>query len=371
MGPALALAMELIGEPSAEACLRKIAERLGSAGFACEFVERGGVLNLWARKGSEGPVACLAGHADTVPAGPADRWASDPFTPEIRGGMLVGRGAADMKGALAALAVAAEDFDPADRGSVAFLATCDEEGPAVDGTAAVVDLLSARGEKIDFCLVGEPASERRLGDAVKVGRRGSLSGRAKIKGVQGHVAYPDLAVNPIHKAAPALAELAATVWDEVAEGFPCTSWQASGFRAGNGAGNVVPGEAELDFNFRFAPSSPPERLRRRFEEILRRHGVEAEVEWTLGAEPYSTRPGPAVEAAKAALMEELGVSARESTAGGTSDGRFLAKICPQVVEVGLVGETIHQANERVRAEDVDRIRAVYGRWLDKVLPRRI
>jgi len=376
--PVLALTQELIARrsvtPEDAGCQPLLAERLARCGFHCETIERAGVKNLWARRGSAAPLVCLAGHTDVVPSGPAERWQSDPFTPTLRDGRLYGRGAADMKSSLAAFVVAVEQFvaaHPAHAGSIALLLTADEEGDATDGTVAVVDALRARGEAIDYCVVGEPTAVARLGDTIKNGRRGSLTGKLTVKGVQGHVAYPQLAKNPIHLVAPAIAELAATVWDEGDEFFPPTTWQISNIHAGNGAGNVIPGSIEVLFNFRFAAVSTPASLQQRLNAILERHGLDFDIVWTLGARPFGTPRGTLVEAALAAIHEQTGVNAELSTTGGTSDGRFLAEICPQVIELGPVNESIHKIDENVAVADLPHLAAIYRRLLEKLLPDHV
>jgi succinyl-diaminopimelate desuccinylase len=345
-------------------------ERLRAAGFAVEYINRGDVANLWARCGTGRPLFCFAGHVDVVPPGPGERWTSPPFEPTRRDGQLFGRGAADMKGAIAAFITAAETFiaeRPRHAGSIAVLLTSDEEGDAVDGTAAVVDALSARGAAIDFCLVGEPTSVSHLGDTVKNGRRGSLSGKLTVKGTQGHVAYPQLARNPIHLAAPAIAELAATAWDQGDEHFPPTTWQISNIHGGAGATNVIPGEVEILFNFRFSTASTPERLQSRIGALLERHGLDCELIWTLAAKPFLTRGGKLLAAVRQAIRDELGVEPELSTSGGTSDGRFLAEICPQVIELGPVNASIHQIDECVEIAALERLSAVYRRILEQLL----
>jgi len=372
--PTIALTGELIARrsvtPEDAGCLDIIAARLRPLGFACEFINRGQVTNLWARRGNARPLLCFAGHTDVVPTGPVERWDFDPFEPTVRDGMLYGRGAADMKGSLAAFVTAIEAFvaaRPEHPGSLALLLTSDEEGDAVDGTVAVVDALKTRGERIDYCLVGEPTAVDRLGDTVKNGRRGSLHGKLTVKGIQGHIAYPHLARNPIHQMAPALAELAAVVWDEGNAHFPPTTWQVSNIHGGTGAVNVIPGDVELRFNFRFATASTPESLQAKVHAILDRHGLNYQLDWTLGAKPFLTERGPLVEAVQAAVQAELGIAAELSTTGGTSDGRFIADICPQVVELGPVNATIHKINECVAVADLPRLSAVYRRVLEQLL----
>ncbi len=376
--PTLALAEQLIARrsvtPEDGGCMAIIAERLERIGFACEHIDRNGVTNLWARRGTTAPLLCFAGHTDVVPTGPLDQWHSDPFVPTLRDGMLYGRGAADMKGSLAAFVTSVEDFvtaRPQHAGSIAFLLTSDEEGDATDGTVAVTEALRARGEAMDYCIVGEPTAVNALGDTVKNGRRGSLSGKFTVKGVQGHIAYPHLAKNPIHLAAPAIAELAQTVWDEGNEFFPPTTWQISNIHGGTGATNVIPGHVDLLFNFRFATASTPEGLQARVHDILDRHGLQYELKWTLGAKPFLTGRGALVDSALAAIREETGIAAELSTTGGTSDGRFIAEICPQVVEIGPVNATIHKIDECVEAAALPRLSAIYRRILEKLLPAHV
>ena len=373
--PTVALAETLIARrsvtPEDGGCSALIAGRLAAIGFRCEYINRGGVTNLWARRGTAAPLLCFAGHTDVVPTGPVEQWHSDPFVPTQRDGMLYGRGAADMKGSLAAFVTAAEAFVaacPAHSGSIAFLLTSDEEGDAIDGTVAVTEALTARGEAMDYCIVGEPTAVSQLGDTVKNGRRGSLSGKLTIKGVQGHIAYPHLAKNPIHLAAPAIAELAATVWDEGNEFFPPTTWQISNIHAGTGANNVIPGSVELLFNFRFATASTPEGLQARLHEVLDRHGLEYDLKWTLGARPFLTGSGALVDASIEAIRAETGIATELSTTGGTSDGRFIAPICSQVIEIGPVNATIHKINECVAVADLPRLSAIYRRILERLLP---
>ncbi|HYP31040.1 MAG TPA: succinyl-diaminopimelate desuccinylase [Burkholderiaceae bacterium] len=363
--------------PDDAGCQALIAQRLQAIGFACEhlpFGPAGGIVsNLWAvRAGARpGPTLVLAGHTDVVPTGPHDQWRSAPFVPTYREGRLYGRGTADMKTSLAAMVVAAEEFvaaHPGHAGRIAFLLTSDEEGPSVDGTVRVVDTLEARGEKLDCCIVGEPTCVERLGDMIKNGRRGSLSARLTVVGVQGHVAYPHLARNPIHAVAPAIAELAATRWDEGNDHFPPTSFQISNIRSGTGATNVIPGEAVIDLNFRFSTESTPDQLKARVAGILQRHGVEHRIAWTLGGSPFLTRPGTLSEALVQAIADETGgVRAELSTTGGTSDGRFISRICPQVVEFGPVNATIHKIDEHVAVADVPRLKDIYRRTMENLL----
>jgi len=374
MADTLELARALIARrsvtPEDGGCQEVLAARLRPLGFRLEPLVSNGVTNLWARRGATAPLVCLAGHTDVVPTGPLDKWHSDPFAPTERDGKLFGRGAADMKTSLAAFVTAIERFvvaRPDHRGSIALLITSDEEGAATDGTVKVVERLAARGERIDYCLVGEPTSVGRLGDTVKNGRRGSLSGRLVVKGVQAHIAYPHQGRNPIHELAPALAELVATEWDRGNEYFPPTGWQVSNIHGGTGATNVIPGEIEVLFNFRFSTVSTAEGLKARVREILDRRGLRYELQWTLGGEPFITRRGTLVDAAVTAIKEITGVDAEVSTTGGTSDGRFIARICPEVVEFGPVNTSIHKLNEHIELAAVEPLRQIYGRVLEKLL----
>ena len=372
--PTLALATALLARasvtPADGGCMDLIAERLAPLGFKAEFIKRGGVTNLWARRGTAKPLFCFAGQTDVVPTGPLEAWTSPPFAPEIRDGRLYGRGAADMKSSIAASVTAVEAFvaaHPQHPGSIAFLLTSDEEGDAVDGTVAVVEALQARGETLDYCIIGEPTSVNTLGDMVKNGRRGSLSGTLRVKGVQCHIAYPHLGRNPIHEAAPALAELAATEWDRGNEYFPPTTWQVSNIHGGTGATNVVPGLLEIKFNFRFATASTPESLQERLTAILDRHGLAYDLAWTLGARPFLTGRGPLADAAMAAIRDECGIETELSTTGGTSDGRFIADICPQLLEIGPVNATSHKIDEHVEVAALPRLSALYRRILESLL----
>ena len=377
---ALRLAEQLIARasvtPDDAGCQALIAERLAAAGFDCvslPFGPHGAVVsNLWAvhRGARPGPTVGLAGHTDVVPPGPASAWTTPPFVPSHREGRLYGRGAADMKTSVAAMVVAAEEFvaaRPDHAGAVAFLITSDEEAVAVDGTVRIVEWLQARGERLDACIVGEATSVDRLGDMIKNGRRGSLSGRLRVRGVQGHVAYPHLARNPVHELAPALAELVGTRWDEGNAHFPPTTWQVSNFNAGTGARNVIPGEAVLEFNFRFSTESTPDGLMARVHEVLHRHGVEHAIDWTLGGEPFLTAPGTLSEALSRAIHAECGIEPVLSTTGGTSDGRFIKRICPQVVEFGPVNASIHQLDEHVAVAAIEPLKNVYRRTLERLL----
>ena len=371
-----ALACELISRPSVtpedSGCLDLIAARLAPLGFRFERIDTGGVCNLWARRGDTGPVLCLAGHTDVVPTGPLESWSSHPFEPTVRDGHLYGRGAADMKTSLAAFVTAIERFvaaHPDHQGSIALLLTSDEEGVASHGTVKVVEALAGRGETLDYCIVGEPTSVKTLGDMIKNGRRGSLSGTLRVKGVQGHVAYPQLARNPIHEFAPALAELAAMRWDEGNEFFPPTTWQVSNIHAGTGANNVIPGECEVLFNFRFASVSTAEKLKQRTHAVLDRHGLDYTLDWHLSGKPFLTGRGRLVEAIGGAIRETVGVETELSTSGGTSDGRFIADICREVVEFGPVNATIHKLDERVAIDAIEPLSLIYERTLRALLAR--
>jgi succinyl-diaminopimelate desuccinylase len=374
MTDTLELARALIARrsvtPEDGGCQELLAARLRPLGFHVEPIVSNGVTNLWARRGTQPPLVCFAGHTDVVPTGPLGQWGSDPFVPTERDGKLFGRGAADMKTSIAAFVTATEAFVRArsdHRGSIALLITSDEEGVATDGTVKVVERLQGRGERIDYCVVGEPTSVDRLGDMIKSGRRGSLSGRLVVKGVQGHVAYPDRSRNPIHQLAPALAELVATQWDPGTADFPPTSWQVSNIHGGTGATNVIPGELEVQFNFRFSTASTAEGLKVRVDEILTRHGLDYAIEWTLGGEPFLTPRGDLVSATLAAIKEVTGVAAEVSTTGGTSDGRFIRRICPQVVEFGPVNQSIHRLNEHIELAAIEPLRRIYERVLEKLL----
>jgi len=380
-GATLALAEQLIARrsvtPDDGGCQELLADRLARVGFACRALpfgpEGARVSNLWAiRRGTEGDgkLLVLAGHTDVVPTGPLAAWHSDPFVPTRRDGRLYGRGASDMKSSIAAMVVAAEEFvaaRPRHAGSIAFLITSDEEGPSLDGTARVCDWLKNEGIRLDYCVVGEPTSVDRLGDTIKNGRRGTLSGKLVVRGVQGHIAYPQLAQNPIHLAAPLLAELVAVEWDRGNAHFPPTSWQMSNIHAGTGAGNVIPGELVVDFNFRFSTESTPASLRERFEAIVARHGVEHTLAWTLGGEPFLTTLGRLSDALARAIRERTGVETKLSTTGGTSDGRFLAELCAEVVELGPVNASIHKIDEHVAIADLDVLKDVYRATLEQLV----
>ena len=365
--------------PDDHGCQTLIADRLRAVGFECHTLmfgpESGAVTNLWAIKRGQGhaqgaPTLVFAGHTDVVPTGPLDQWSSPPFTPSYRNGFLFGRGAADMKTSLAAFVVASEEFlsqHPLHQGSIAFLITSDEEGPSIDGTVKVCEWLQQRGERIDACIVGEPTSVNQVGDMIKNGRRGSLSGKLRIQGVQGHIAYPHLAKNPIHLAAPALAELASITWDQGNEHFPPTSWQMSNIHAGTGANNVIPGELVIDFNFRFSTESTPESLQSRLEAVLQHHSLASEINWTLGGRPFLTPRGPLIDAIAAAIKDVTGIDTELSTTGGTSDGRFIAQICPQVVELGPVNASIHKIDEHVALADIEPLKNIYRQTLERLL----
>jgi succinyl-diaminopimelate desuccinylase len=380
MSRTLQFAEELISRPSVtpedSGCLELIAGRLSPLGFVCERMDSGPdsfrVRNLWAILRSKKPNArtlVFAGHTDVVPTGPLDQWRSDPFTPVVRDGKLYGRGAADMKGSLAAMVVACEEFlaehpDPAV--TIGFLLTSDEEGPAVDGTIKVCESLTSRGEHIDWCIVGEPTAVMRTGDMIKNGRRGTMSGRLTVRGVQGHIAYPQLAKNPIHLLAPALAELVAVEWDKGNQFFPPTSWQVSNIHAGTGASNVIPGECVVDFNFRFCTESTPDSLQKRLTAVLARHKLEHNVQWTVGGLPFLTEPGPLVRTVRESIREETGIEPELSTTGGTSDGRFIAQICKEVLELGPPNASIHKIDEHVAVNELETLKNIYRRQLARL-----
>ena len=372
--PPLALAQELIAlrslTPDDAGCQDRLMARLAPLGFTGETVSANGVTNLWARRGTARPLVCFAGHTDVVPTGPLAQWDSDPFVPTQLDGYLHGRGAADMKASIAAFVTAIEGFvsaHPDAPGSIALLITSDEEGPSVDGTVQVVERLAARGERLDYCIVGEPSSVDALGDMIKNGRRGTLSGTLTVKGVQGHIAYPHLARNPIHAVAPALAELAATTWDAGNDYFPPTTWQCSNIHAGTGATNVIPGTLEVMFNFRFSTASTRESLAARLEEVLRRHGLDYDLAWTGSGKPFLTERGTLVDVTSAAIRAVTGRTPEISCTGGTSDGRFIADICAEIVELGPVNATIHKLNERVRIADLEPLAAIYRGILERLL----
>ena len=385
MSRVLHLAEQLISRrsltPEDDQCQRIIAARLAPLGFVCETIASGPegarVTNLWAKRPAMGTSAMpgagktivFAGHTDVVPTGPLAQWHSDPFVPTHRDGRLYGRGAADMKTSIAAFVVAAEEFvaaRPRTALSIAFLITSDEEGPSVDGTVVVCERLTARGEQLDYCIVGEPTSVDRLGDMIKNGRRGSLSGKLTINGVQGHIAYPQLARNPIHQALPALAELATTEWDRGNEFFQPTQWQVSNIHAGSGVGNVIPASMTVDFNFRFSSQLTADNLQQRLREVLDRHRLEYEIAWVVGGLPFLTPPGELVTAVKNAITAETGVAAALSTTGGTSDGRFISRICAQVIELGPVNASIHKIDEHVAVADIEPLKNIYRRTLENL-----
>jgi succinyl-diaminopimelate desuccinylase len=370
----VALAQELIARasvtPADNGCQDLMIQRLERAGFRIERMPFGNVQNFWARRGSAGPVLCFAGHTDVVPTGPLEEWKSDPFVPTIRDGRLYGRGAADMKSGLASMVTAVEAFvaaHPDHRGSIAFLITSDEEGPSVDGTKRVVEVLRQRGETIDWCVVGEPSSSEVPGDTIKIGRRGSFSGRLTVHGVQGHIAYPQLAENPVHMLAPALAELVTHTWDQGNEHFQPTSFQISNITAGTGAPNVIPGELKARFNLRYSPVQTQAKLRETVEEILTRHGVRFTIDWYVSGEPFYTPPGALSDAAVGAVEAEIGRAPELSTGGGTSDGRFIATLGAQVVELGVVNATIHKVNESVGVAEIDTLHRLYVGMLKRLL----
>ncbi len=374
MSKTLALTEELISlhsvTPADGGCQLKMAERLTPLGFDCETIASGDVTNLWARRGSAQPLLVFAGHTDVVPTGPLEQWSSDPFKPTHRDGKLYGRGAADMKTSLAAMVVAVEEFvaaHPDHKGSIGFLITSDEEGPAIDGTVIVCNQLKARGEQLDYCIVGEPTSVKQIGDMIKNGRRGTMSGRLLIKGVQGHIAYPHMAKNPIHMAMPALAELTTIEWDKGNEYYLPTSWQMSNIHAGTGASNVIPGECVVDFNFRFSTASTVEGLQHRVRATLDKHGLDYDLQWTVGGLPFLTPRGELSNALSAAIKEETGLNTELSTTGGTSDGRFIAQICPQVVEFGPTNASIHKINEHVALAEIEPLKNIYRRTLENLL----
>jgi len=372
--PTIQLALDLISRPSVtpddQGCQKLMTDRLQKLGFEIENLRFEDVDNVWARRNSEGPLLVFAGHTDVVPTGPVEQWDVHPFKPEIKDGILYGRGAADMKGSLASMVTACENFiteHPEHKGSIGFLITSDEEGPSINGTVKVVQHLEARNEKIDMCLVGEPSSTNRVGDIVKNGRRGSMSGNLTVLGKQGHVAYPHLAENPIHTAAPALAELAATEWDQGNDFFPATSFQISNINSGTGANNVIPGECKLMFNLRFSTELTEAEIKQRVEAILDKHNLKYQLEWVLSGHPFLTPTGELVEATCKAIEEVCGYSTELSTAGGTSDGRFIAPTGAQVLELGPLNATIHQLNEHVKAEDLITLSKIYQRMMENLL----
>jgi succinyl-diaminopimelate desuccinylase len=356
--------------PADAGCQRLIVEKLAPLGFRPEVMVFGEVTNLWIRHGEARPLVVLAGHTDVVPTGPVEKWSSDPFEPTVRDGKLYGRGAADMKTSVAAFVTAAADYvraNPRHRGSVALLITSDEEGPSVDGTVRVVEELRRRGEALDYCIVGEPSSAERFGDTIKNGRRGSLTGRLWVQGVQGHVAYPHLGRNPVHLAAPALAELAAAEWDRGNAYFPPTTWQISNIHAGTGAQNVIPGTLQVDFNFRFSTESTPESLKARVTGILDRHGLDYSIDWTLGGKPFLTPRGKLVETLSGVIRRVAGIAPQVSCTGGTSDGRFIFEICPEVAEFGPMNRSIHQIDEAVALEEIEPLARIYRETIEALL----
>ena len=376
MNDTLKLTQDLIlrasSTPDDAGCQTMMQDRLAPLGFVFEYINSNGVTNLWARRGTTAPLVCFAGHTDVVPTGPVDEWLSNPFMPTIRDGQLYGRGAADMKASLAAFITSIEGFvaqHPDHQGSIALLITSDEEGVATDGTVKVVEALAARGELINCCIVGEPTCVSQLGDTIKNGRRGSLSGKLTVKGIQGHIAYPHLVRNPIHQVAPAIAELAATIWDEGNEYFPPTSWQISNIHGGTGATNVVPGTVNIRFNFRHSTASTKEELKSRVHTILDKHGLEYELEWENSGMPYLTPRGSLVAAISDAIKTVTGLDTELSTTGGTSDGRFIANIAEQVVEFGPINASIHKLNEHVAVADLDPLRAIYQITLEHLLAK--
>jgi len=374
MSKTLALTEELIAlssvTPQDNGCQARLIALLEPLGFRCETIASGGVTNLWARKGSAQPLLVFAGHTDVVPTGPLEQWTSPPFAPTQRDGKLYGRGAADMKTSIAAMVVAVEEFlaaHPDHKGSIGFLITSDEEGPATDGTVVVCDALQARGERLDYCVVGEPTSSQVLGDMIKNGRRGSMSGRLTVKGIQGHIAYPQLARNPIHQCAPALAELVAEKWDDGNDYYLPTSFQISNIHGGTGASNVIPGETVIDFNFRFCTASTVESLQQRVQTILDRHALEYDLAWSISGHPFLTPKGTLSDAVSAAIRAETGVETELSTTGGTSDGRFIARICPQVVEFGPPNGSIHKIDEHIEVRYIDPLKNIYRRTMENLL----
>ena len=381
MSATLQLTEQLISRasvtPEDAGCQALISARLAPLGFVCETIVSGPddfrVTNLWAKftgtAGSSSPTLVFAGHTDVVPTGPLEQWTTPPFSPSHRNGQLYGRGAADMKSSIAAMVVATEEFlaaSPKPALSIAFLITSDEEGPSKDGTLVVCQQLKARGERLDYCIVGEPTSVDQLGDMIKNGRRGTLSGKLRVKGVQGHIAYPHLAKNPVHLFAPALAELVATEWDRGNEFFQPTSWQVSNIHGGTGASNVIPGELVVDFNFRFSTESSAEGLKQRLEAVLEKHELEYALQWTLGGEPFLTTPGELVQAVRGAIAAETGLTTELSTTGGTSDGRFIAKMCPQLIEFGPINASIHKIDEHVLVSSLDPLKNIYKGVLERL-----
>ncbi len=368
------LAVELLSidsvTPDDKGCQKIICQRLKKLGFECEFLQFGEVTNLWARKGNTSPVLAFAGHTDVVPTGPLEKWNSDPFIPEVRDDYLYARGAADMKSSIACMVTACERFikeHPGHVGSIAFLITSDEEGPSVDGTVKVIEVLESRGEKIDWALVGEPSSSKTVGDVVKNGRRGSLGADLTVHGVQGHVAYPHLADNPIHMVAPAMAELSTTEWDQGNEFFPPTTFQVSNIHSGTGATNVIPGDVKIHFNLRFSTCLTAESIKQSVEAVLQKHDLNFEIEWKLSGQPFLTQEGALVEAAQTAIRQVTGMETELSTGGGTSDGRFIAPTGAQVLELGPVNASIHQINEHIKVSEIDTLSQIYETMLQQLL----
>lgn len=374
MTSAVALTIDLINRdsitPDDKGCQERLSELLEEVGFKTEWMTFEDVKNAWIRKGTQAPLVVFAGHTDVVPTGPVERWETPPFTATIKDGRLFGRGAADMKSGVAAFTIACREFvqeHPDHKGSLALLVTSDEEGPSINGTVKVCEVLQARGEQLDYCIVGEPSSNKVFGDTIKNGRRGSLTGRLTIKGKQGHVAYPEKVRNPIHLGAAAIAEMVTTEWDQGNEYFPATTFQISNYHAGTGATNVVPGAAQVVFNFRFSTASTPDSLKERVHAILDKHQLEYELEWELGGKPFLTEAGELTQIMQAAILAETGVHAELSTTGGTSDGRFIAQICPQILEFGVTNASIHQVNENVVVEEITQLKDIYKRVLEQLL----
>ncbi|MET3107464.1 succinyl-diaminopimelate desuccinylase [Oxalobacteraceae bacterium GrIS 2.11] len=356
--------------PSDLGCQQLVQDVLNPLGFHCESIQSGNVSNLWARRGIGSPLIVFAGHTDVVPTGPLEKWHSNPFVPTIRDGILYGRGAADMKCSIAAMLVATEEFvsqHPQHQGSIGFLITSDEEGPATDGTVVVCDMLKQRGEKLDYCIVGEPTSAQKFGDTIKNGRRGSMSGKLVVHGIQGHIAYPQLARNPIHTSAAAIAELTQEVWDQANEYYLPTSFQISNLHAGTGASNVIPGSLTVDFNFRFSNASTAENLQQRVRAILDRHQLDYALDWTINGQPFLTPKGTLSDALSEAIRAETGLITELSTTGGTSDGRFIAQICPQVIEFGPSNASIHKIDEHIALSEIDPLKNIYRRTLENIL----
>lgn len=374
MNKTLQLAEQLIAiesvTPFDAGCQQLMKDRLAPLGFNCETIQSGQVTNLWAKRGTAQPLMVFAGHTDVVPTGPLDKWNTNPFVPTIHHGMLFGRGAADMKSSIAAMLVAVEEFvqqHPNHPGSIGFLITSDEEGPATDGTVMVCNLLKQRGEQLDFCVVGEPTSSQHFGDTIKNGRRGSMSGKLVIHGIQGHIAYPQLAKNPIHIGAPVITELTEQVWDTGNEYYLPTSFQISNIHAGTGASNVIPGHLDIDFNFRFSTASTSQQLQERVHAMLDKHHLKYDLEWTVSGQPFLTPKGPLSDAVSKAILSETGRYPELSTTGGTSDGRFIAQICPQVIEFGPINASIHKINEHIAVDEIEPLKNIYRKTLENIL----